>query len=398
MDNNFTRRFAVTTVLLAGLLVLDWLPGLMAHTESRRRLESVIEEMHNGDLNREDFDALAAGYYEGLRNDVKPTGLPVEKDDIRLRNDFLQYEFRPNVNRRYPAGMRITNNLGMPNPDYTYEKPPHTRRIALLGDSVSVGPYRADYEALLEEKLNQTNSTPQGQKFQILNFSVYGYTVLQMMDVAIEKAPQFHPDVYMVALTQLEANRKGGWGAQISRLVLGRADLKYDFLRSVTAQAGIQPTDHMRVIAAKLEPFFLPVTRWALQQIKDHAAAQGAQMVILLVPTPTNPEIINAEFEDIRPAVDSIGVPVIDLRDTFGSKNLAALQVDPGSDIHPNARAHEMLFENLYRQILQDPKLSACILGSAGDGSRQPAFEGKPSTLSSRLHEDFRQVQHASAR
>ena len=185
---------------------------------------------------------------------------------------------------------------------------------------------------------------------------MYGYTVLQMMESAIEKAPQFHPDVYMVALTQLEANRKGGWGDQISRLVLDRADLKYDFLRHVTIQAGIQPTDHLRMIARKLEPFYLPVTRWALEQIRDHATAQGAQMVILLVPTPTNPEIINAEFDDIRPAVDSIGVPVIDLRDTFGSKNLGAFRSSAGSDVHPNARAHEMLFENLYRQILQDPK------------------------------------------
>jgi len=369
MNNNFTKRFAISTVLLVGLLVLDWLPNVMAHTETRRRFESVISEMHNGDLNREDFDALAAGYYEGLRQDVKPTGLPIEKDDIRLRGDFLQYEFRPNVRRRYPAGMRITNNLGMPNPEYTYEKPPHTRRIALLGDSVSVGPYGADYEALLSDRLNHANSSPQFERFQILNFSVYGYTVLQMMDVAIEKAPQFHPDVYMVALTQLEANRKGGWGAQITRLVLGRADLKYDFLRRVTAEAGIQPTDHMRVIAHKLEPFFLPVTQWALQQIKDRAAAQGAQMVILLVPTPVNPEVINAEFDDIRPAVDSIGVPVIDLRGTFGSKNLTALQVDAGSDIHPNARAHEMLFENLYRQILQDPKLSMYILGTSTGGN-----------------------------
>jgi hypothetical protein len=381
VDNNFTKWFVVSTVLLMGLLALDRLPSLMQHTENRRRLESLISEMHNGDLNREDFDALAAGYYEGLRKDVKPTGLPVEKGDIRLRADFLQYEFRPNVSRRYPAGMRITNNLGMPNPDYTYEKPPHTRRIALLGDSVSVGPYRHDYEALLEDRLNQANLTPQIQRFQILNFSVYGYTILQMMDVAIEKAPQFHPDVYMVALTQLEANRKGGWGAQISRLVLDRADLKYDYLRSVTIQAGIQPTDHLRVIARKLEPFFLPVTRWALEQIRDHATAQGAQIVILLVPTPTNPEIINAEFDDIQPAVASLGVPVIDLRHTFGSKNLGALQVDAGSDVHPNARAHEMLFENLYRQILQDPRLSECILATSGEGNRQIAYNSKTQLL-----------------
>ena len=100
-------------------------------------------------------------------------------------------------------------------------------------------------------------------------------------------------------------------------------------------------------------------------------------MVILLVPTPSNPEVINAEFDDIRPAVDGVGVPVIDLQGTFGSKNLGALQVEAGSDIHPNARAHEMLFENLYRQILEDPKLSAYILGTSGEGSTQTAYRSK---------------------
>jgi len=159
--------------------------------------------------------------------------------------------------------------------------------------------------------------------------------------------------------------------------VLDRADLKYDYLRNVTIRAGIQPTDHLRVIARKLEPFFLPVTRWALEQIRDHATAQGAQMVILLVPTPTNPEIINTEFDDIHPAIADLGVAIIDLRHTFGSKNLAALQVYAGSDVHPNARAHEMLFENLYRQITQDPKLSTCILGTAGEGNGQTAYKGK---------------------
>ena len=60
--------------------------------------------------------------------------------------------------------MRITNSLGMPNPEYGYEKPPHTWRIALLGDSLSIGPYGHDYEALLEIRLNQANLTPKDSK------------------------------------------------------------------------------------------------------------------------------------------------------------------------------------------------------------------------------------------
>ena len=64
--------------------------------------------------------------------------------------------------------MRITNSLGMPNPEYGYLKPPHTRRIALLGDSLSVGPFGHDYVALLEDRLNQENLTPETQRFEVL--------------------------------------------------------------------------------------------------------------------------------------------------------------------------------------------------------------------------------------
>jgi hypothetical protein len=369
MKDHFTKNFGMSVVLILGLLVLDRLPDLIGHGESRRRLASLLWEMHNGDLNREDFDALANGYYEGLRNDTKPTGLPVEKDDIRLTNDFLLYGFRPNVKRRYPAGMRITNSLGMPNPEYGYQKPPHTRRIALIGDSMSVGPYGQDYEALLEKRLNQARVTPEIQRFQILNFAVYGYGIVQMMDAALEQAPKFHPDVYLVALTQLLVNP--GWSAHIIRLVLNKSDLKYDFLRHVAAQAGLQPTDHLRTISRKLAPYQLPITRWSLEQIRDHAVSQGAQMAMVLVPTPLDPEMVAAAFDDLRPAIDGLGVPVIDLRDTFfGYNRLGSLQVDPGVDIHPNARAHEMLFENLYYKILQDPKLTACLIGTSGGEGR----------------------------
>jgi hypothetical protein len=135
----------------------------------------------------------------------------------------------------------------------------------------------------------------------------------------------------------------------------------------VAARADLQPTDHVPAITRKLEPFQLEVTRWALEQIRDHTASQGAQTVIVLVPTPVDPEIVAEEFDEIRPAIHGAGLPVIDLRDAFrsSSRHLGALQVDPGLDNHPNARAHELLFEELYQKILQDPKLSARVLGSA---------------------------------
>jgi hypothetical protein len=46
--------------------------------------------------------------------------------------------------------------------------------------------------------------------------------------------------------------------------------------------------------------------------------------------------LVEQEFNELRPAVDSVGVPLIDLRNTFRSvANLDDLQVVLKSDVHP---------------------------------------------------------------
>ncbi len=359
----FTRQFALTVALLLCLLVVNWLPTVMPYSHPRLVLEKVLKSTRQGDLNREDFDALVAGYYEGLEKDAPPAGLPEERDDIRYRDDFRRYELRPGVNRHYPAGLRRTNSLGMANPEYGYAKPSHVRRIALLGDSISLGPYGHDYEALLEDRLNRDDASS-GQKIQILNFAVYGYNILQMMDVMLDTSPKFHPDVYLVALTTLEASKsKASTAMHIARLRRDGVDLKYDYLRNIASQAGLQPGDHLNIMIRKLAPFHEQMTTWALTTMRDHAAAEGAQMVILLVPAPIDPATVSEIFDEIRPTVDGLGVPVIDLRDTFRHRPQQKLQVEYGVDVHPNAAGHEIIFENLYQHIQQDPKASASLLG-----------------------------------
>jgi hypothetical protein len=376
-------------VLILGLLVLDRLPGLLENSESFRRLMSQSEtvrrieripgEMHNGVLNAEDWDALGGGYYEGLRKDVAPIGLPQERDDVSFRDDFLLYEFKANVKRPYPAGMRITNSLGMPNPEYGYEKPLHTRRIALLGDSISVGPYGKSYEKLLEDHLNQAHLTPEIQKFEVLNFAVYGYSVVQMMDVALEKTPKFHCDVYVLALSYLELMNQAGWRTHVGRLVVSGTNLKYDFLRRVVAEAEVQPTDHLARIRTKLAPFVRPVTRWAVEQIRNQVASEGSQMIVVLVAPPLDPNLVATRFNEMHQAIDGLGVPVIDLRDTFQSAKLDDLQVLPKSDVHPNVRGHEMIFEDLYAKLRAQPEAWAALVGEGVEtgGKVRGAVTGK---------------------
>jgi hypothetical protein len=370
MPDTFFKTIGTAVALTLGLLAVNQLPKLLpAHIRGVRTVDRVVKEMHNGDLNAEDLHVLAGSYYEELRNDVPVAGV-WEQGDIRPA-EFLRYELRPNVKRPYAAGMRITNSLAMANPEYTVQKPAQTRRIALLGASLALGPYGHAYADLLENRLNRDGLSSGVRNFQVLNFAVYGYSVVQIMDAALEKAPKFHPDVYMVEITSLEIMDGAGWRTHVGRLVLERADLKYDYLRKVVAEAGVKSSDRLAIIQSKLAPYRIPVIRWALERIRDHAASEGAQMVIVMVPAPINPDFTAEDFNILHTAADSVGVPVLDLRETFRSANLSELQVvsranapDGKADIHPNGRGHEMIFQNLYARLQANPKAWTAVTGA----------------------------------
>ena len=363
MTKEFGRRSAVSILLIAGLLGLHQLPNLLRKTPVGHRIGQVISPMSNNEMARENVDALVDGYYEGLRRDAAGAGLPGERDDIQFRNDFLRYEMKPNLKRPYKAGMRFTNSMGMANPEYSYAKPPHTRRIAILGDSISLGPYGQDYVAKLEDRLNQNCRTPEIQNYQVLNFSVYAYSILQAMDVGLDKAQMFNPDAYVMTMTDLEAMDTEGWRTHVGSLLTSGTDLKYDYLRKVVADAGLQSSNHLPTIRRRLKPYMVPVMRWALEQVRDRAEKQGASMTIFMVPAPINPDIVDADFNDLRVSADQVGVPIIDLRDTFRSASLKDLQVDPGSDIHPNVLGHAMIADNLFTKLQAQPSAWLALAG-----------------------------------
>jgi hypothetical protein len=109
----------------------------------------------------------------------------------------------------------------------------------------------------------------------------------------------------------------------------------------------------------------LQVIRSSLEQIRDHAASEGAPMIIVLLPPAIDPKFVAADFHRLHAVIDSLGVPVIDLGDTFRSVNLTDLQVVPDKDVHPNVQGHAMIFENLYAKLHAQPNAWAVLVGNA---------------------------------
>lgn len=377
MTDNFARTAAASVLILLCLIFVAKLPPSIAHTRIGGLAEKGFSKIRQPHF-KGDLEALDAGYYEGLRKEgsVDPS--------LHFRDDFLEYDYKPNLHLKGSGLARTTNSFGMYDQEYSVDKPPHVWRIALLGDSMALGPFGQNYESLLEKQLNQTHLTPDIQKFEVLNFAIGGYRITQIMDAMSEKAARFRPDVYFVAITSVSLSHR--WSFHIGHLLQRKIDLKYDFLRQVIADAHVQPTDSMETIDGKLTPYTPQVFKWCLEQMKEQASKEGAKLVILFIPEPIPPGVLTAQFARARAITQQLGLPVIDLLDTFRAyQDLLDFKVSR-DDFHLNARGHEMVYENLYRSIVQDPRLSAIVLGTPKSEPSAGRWYSLPTVARRQMH------------
>jgi lysophospholipase L1-like esterase len=370
-----SRALLVMVVLLCakGIQIVGWSPD--AGTE-------LLDTLSSRNLNKEAREAMTAGYYEGLINEssrvssmnrlVTGTRRITFEDrsqpDRRETHDFRFYELIPNSDipdyRDSRQRYRLkTNSAGLADREYTLEKPAGVRRIAIMGDSITRGqgaPYLGAYESLLEQKLNETPMSGPVTSIEILNFAVGSYNATQMLEAAKVSATPYRPDVYVIAMSKLSVYRQ--WGQHIALLMNSGIDLKYDYLRNVAREAGLNPTEPIGVFDAKLARFRIPTLKWVLSELQSHAAANNATVVVLLIPTVEDTAVLKEEFLGVPEMITGLGLPVINLVDTFAHVDQSAFRV-ADNDFHPNAAGHQLLFERLYERIMSDPQLMRILLG-----------------------------------
>jgi lysophospholipase L1-like esterase len=327
--------------MLAGVAALPWAARGMYAVPAGRFSAKMIAVMRSRALLN---NPGATGYYERLFETAamaRPKRIP---DSFRVYRDPF-------------AG-----------PEYSSPKPSGTRRAALLGDSVvrgvGVAPDR-NFGVLLENRLNATAHGEISRRFEVMNFGVVGYQLTQIMDVALEDAHRLQPDVYLLGLTELAIFRN--WDEHLVKMIQLGLDPKYDFLRDVIRRAGARKEDDTLTLFGKLAPYRIPVLRQTLLEMKSRAAGDHALFLVLLIPCLEDGDLSRRRFDGIPELLASLDIPTIDLLDTFhGILDLDPLRTQP-SDVHPNARGHEMLFENLYAKLRARPDLWAAVTGAPAE-------------------------------
>jgi hypothetical protein len=350
----FWFRAAVTSLCLVGLVALADAAGPLYGTARGRLAATLISVMRS----REILDNPGvSGYYERL---LAKTG-SMEKMYIFDRS-FRVFRFKPNLT--WEHDLVTTNSFGMVGAECTLEKPAGTRRIALLGGSLSSGHMvHADqtYGTLLEKRLNEDHAAGPGERFELLNFACVAYTLTQVLDVAVEDVPRFHPDVYLVDVNELGVYRQ--WDRHLVQVIQQGIDPKYDFLRETIRLAGASATEDPLVLHGKLAPYRIPVLREVLLRLRDAVARQNASLIVILVPSIEVGDLSKNRVEGIKGLLASLHITVVDLLDTYdGFLDTAPLAAYRG-DVHPNARGHALIFQNLYAKLRARPDVWKVLTG-----------------------------------
>lgn len=117
----------------------------------------------------------------------------------------VYYELKPNLDTWYQGERIRTNSFGLPDKEYSPEKPDNTFRVAVIGSSwtmaTGVDPAYT-YHSVMEDRLNEAYPD---RNFEFINFGVEMYGLRELVGTVRHKALDWDPDLIVVAITSFTA-------------------------------------------------------------------------------------------------------------------------------------------------------------------------------------------------
>ncbi len=272
----------------------------------------------------------------------------------------------PEIRKQLPAnfdglmlGNRVrTNSFGMRGKETTEEKPAGVFRIAVLGDSWAFGWGVGDGEEFPAVLQSLQHAGQNGDRVEVLNFSVSDYNTLQELAVLKRKALRFHPDLVLVAynvndVEKLDPGQAHETSDSTFRGIV--ADLSAhshlfrlvnDRLHRLALSRGVERSGK---VASYEALYAADSSAWrrvreALREIRDVSAGAGAKTYIVLCPWITVLSDQNPYLGIHKLVIDeaaALGIPALDLFPTFKGRDAAKLRVSP-LDGHPTAEGHRI--------------------------------------------------------
>ena len=285
--------------------------------------------------------------WEGL----VPAGVARETDEL------LGEELFPSIETVFKRAPLTTNRWGLRDGEYELEKPANTLRIALFGKSYEMGwgvKNEDIFEQIAEDSLNAVSSD---RSYEIINFSVGGYTTIQYAVLAEEKLAAFKPDVLIVAAHAGEGSRTM---TSLLRLHRRGTPLPPELQRFIDL-AGLKPDMPFSEMKRNLESYEQEIVELGYERLLSVCRDRGIVPVWLFVPRTMGhlrgPEGGIENEEEYRRWVLVAEEMGFELR--WSLAGVFDRFEDPGHiqlaewDTHPNDEGHRLLGDAFYDALVE---------------------------------------------
>jgi hypothetical protein len=378
----FYRQPALqSTALLLGILVVG---NTSLYERRSPQLATTVASLQRSTLNTRDAALQHRGYYEKLDNQSrmsaqlwdtqakKPEGWG-ENKAYRVRNDFMLGDLRPDANIVFKGQALTTNRWGMRDRDRVLAKPEGTYRIALIGPSHVMGAGVSDddtFARFLEERLNRAAAPATNVRYEVLNFGVSNYSLLQQLAMLEERAVRFQPDAVFITNSESPEARLIWHMVQVlaRRIVIPYPDLDalnhrlgvnalarpgfpvpFEILRDLLGTMGIKTRMPGREAASRLHPAADNLVRFTLEHMATVTREHGAVPVFVALNNVGDPS--PGEIRALQHA-EAAGFLVFNLFDLWQNGDKSALQITEW-DEHPNAAGHRLIANRLFELMHQ---------------------------------------------
>lgn len=252
--------------------------------------------------------------------------------------------------------------------DYYYppQKAPGVFRVIAIGDSFTFGGkmhFDDNFSKRLERMLNLNEHQ---RKVEVLNWGISGYSTLHEVELARDAVYQFNPDLIVVQITLNDAelqpfrvthkyqNKRG-------KVILSNPLFKYwkslGYLVRRIYYTNLNNEYVTYHTAAFENPDSWKVFAGGFRQIKQITSSKSVPLLAVLFPMMSHPFDERYPFHGLHKKIGdemaAQGINFVDLFPDFKGRDPQRLQVEPGSDAHPNEIAHRIAADRIYSTLLE---------------------------------------------
>ncbi len=313
---------------------------------------------------------------------------PIQSGLFQLSdNPRMRYTLVPNTDL---DGILI-NSHGFRGGEVSLRKAPNTFRIVCIGDSITFGHWvgqQETYSARLEQYLNETYATAD-RRFEVLNFGVTGYNIVQIEEMLRQRAIHYDPDLILYAyclndpqdfsrefdalyyqLNKAEARYRGYVLSRARRLTLRSrlfALARYTLDAATPEGQSLRemhrdPQTQNFKVGEHVEYFtgihLVPPGKTRLEDgmaaIGSFARAHNTPVCLVLFPLFLDPEDgpLLAAHRKVFALAEKENFSIVDLTGPFESFRGDAFQSMHHDQLHPTAKGHAVAAVAILRELL----------------------------------------------